>query len=542
MSLVRASAVIVCVLSVSVLAQNQARDVATPPIAVPAPLEAQDPTPGGVAVAEPERVADRPSGRGAQTEMTGTNGELLLGSADGAPATGVLLGGFTGTPDVFARLGTNTSASSFNVTNASFLSLFKVRGDGYTSVRKDQDALSILEINNANAGTSTATAGSSLRFFQGTTLKASINSVGSGSTAAAGGANALQIWNHANSPMLFATNSIERMRIWGDGNITIGAPYNLGRLAILEYGDATRAVYAVHDVTVETNTSQSDYGLMAIAQHRVPVGTTNSGELVGMQIDSRNVNTQVGAGGGGSGTLANAFGARIFVGNDSFSAGTVTNANGVYVQIQSGPGTVTNGKAILIGDTIATNDYGIYQMAADDTNYFAGDIGIGTTTPAAKLHVVGNILATGSITGATVVGAVYQDVAEWVPATSDMTPGTVVVLNPEKSNEVMPSAHGYDTLVAGVVSAQPGVILGVQGTGKEQIATTGRVKVRVDTRSTPIRVGDLLVTSDVSGTAMRSEPMDINGRKFHQPGTIIGKALEPLDGGIGEILVLLSMQ
>jgi hypothetical protein len=41
---------------------------------------------------------------------------------------------------------------------------------------------------------------------------------------------------------------------------------------------------------------------------------------------------------------------------------------------------------------------------------------------------------------------------------------------------------------------------------------------------------------------MRSEPMSINGRPFHQPGTILGKALEPLEGGVGEILVLLSMQ
>jgi hypothetical protein len=41
---------------------------------------------------------------------------------------------------------------------------------------------------------------------------------------------------------------------------------------------------------------------------------------------------------------------------------------------------------------------------------------------------------------------------------------------------------------------------------------------------------------------MRSEPMDINGRHFHQPGTIIGKALQPLQSGVGEILVLLSLQ
>jgi hypothetical protein len=31
-------------------------------------------------------------------------------------------------------------------------------------------------------------------------------------------------------------------------------------------------------------------------------------------------------------------------------------------------------------------------------------------------------------------------------------------------------------------------------------------------------------------------------RSFHQPGTIIGKALEPLASGKGEILVLLSLQ
>ena len=154
----------------------------------------------------------------------------------------------------------------------------------------------------------------------------------------------------------------------------------------------------------------------------------------------------------------------------------------------------------------------------------------------------GNLVVSGNITGAKVIGAVYQDIAEWVPATTDMAPGTVVVLNAGNTNEVMPSSRQYDTTVAGVVSANPGIILGNAGAEKEQIATTGRVKVRVDARSAAIRVGDLLVTSDIPGTAMRSHPLEISGRQFHQPGTIIGKALEPLDAGIGEILVLLSMQ
>ncbi|HEV7240019.1 MAG TPA: hypothetical protein VGQ36_12340 [Thermoanaerobaculia bacterium] len=57
-------------------------------------------------------------------------------------------------------------------------------------------------------------------------------------------------------------------------------------------------------------------------------------------------------------------------------------------------------------------------------------------------------------------------------------------------------------------------------------------------------VGGNTTTSDNVGTgvAMRSVPFEINGRRFHQPGTIIGKALEPLPSGEGEILVLLSLQ
>lgn len=172
----------------------------------------------------------------------------------------------------------------------------------------------------------------------------------------------------------------------------------------------------------------------------------------------------------------------------------------------------------------------------------AGNVGIGTAIPSARLDVAGDIVASGSITGATVLGAVYQDIAEWVPATSDMAPGTVVVLNREKVNEVMPSSSEYDDSVAGVVSAQPGLILGLGSDSKEMIATTGRVKVKVDATRAPIRIGDLLVSSSKPGVAMKSEPMEINGRRFHQPGTLIGKALEPLASGEGEILVLLSLQ
>jgi hypothetical protein len=129
-----------------------------------------------------------------------------------------------------------------------------------------------------------------------------------------------------------------------------------------------------------------------------------------------------------------------------------------------------------------------------------------------------------------------------IPAGHPIAAGTVVILDPERKNTVIPSTESYDTRVAGVVSSTPGIVLGEAGEGKVKVATTGRVKVRADASRGPIRTGDLLVSSDRQGIAMRSEPIDLGGRKIHQPGTLIGKALEPLSEGEGEILVLLSLQ
>lgn len=163
-----------------------------------------------------------------------------------------------------------------------------------------------------------------------------------------------------------------------------------------------------------------------------------------------------------------------------------------------------------------------------------GRVGLGVASPQENLHVAGNIRADG------VIQAKYQDLAEWVPATEPIAPGTVVVV--AARNHVSPSSAAYDTAVAGVVSAQPGIALGEAGQSKVLVATTGRVKVRVDATKSPIREGDLLVSSPARGVAMKSAPLSLDGRSFHQPGTIIGKALEPLEHGSGEILVLLSLQ
>jgi hypothetical protein len=170
-----------------------------------------------------------------------------------------------------------------------------------------------------------------------------------------------------------------------------------------------------------------------------------------------------------------------------------------------------------------------------------GKVGIGTAEPTKTLHVEGDAYVSGTLSGGN-IQASYQDLAEWVPVSSDLSPGTVVVLDPQRNNAVIPSTRAYDTSVAGVISARPGIRLGIPGTDKELVATTGRVRVRVDASAGPIAIGDLLVSSGRPGVAMRSSPMRLGDEAVHRPGTIIGKALEPLASGEGEILVLLSLQ
>jgi hypothetical protein len=198
-------------------------------------------------------------------------------------------------------------------------------------------------------------------------------------------------------------------------------------------------------------------------------------------------------------------------------------------------GTNASDLTLDVRDVTETKNY--FLIRGDGTVTMNGDnVGIGTFVPTAKLHVAGNVQVDGNI------AAKYQDVAEWVKSERDLPAATVVIIDPQESNRVTISDKAYDTRVAGVVSATPGLLLGEGGEDKAKVAHSGRVKVKVDAKYGAIATGDLLVTSSTPGHAMRSEPIDVGATKFHRPGTLIGKALEPLEEGRAEILVLMTLQ
>ncbi|MBI4698067.1 MAG: hypothetical protein HY758_03950 [Nitrospirae bacterium] len=166
-----------------------------------------------------------------------------------------------------------------------------------------------------------------------------------------------------------------------------------------------------------------------------------------------------------------------------------------------------------------------------------GNLGIGTASPDSKLHVAGNAHVTGNLQVDGNIAAKYQDVAEWVKTSEQLAKGMVVMIDTKEINQVVSSDRAYNSLVAGVVSEMPGIILGEGGDDKAVIAHTGRVKVKVDTNYGKISAGDLLVTSPVKGYAMKADSDKL------RPGMLLGKALEPLkEGQRGEILVLITLQ
>jgi hypothetical protein len=136
-----------------------------------------------------------------------------------------------------------------------------------------------------------------------------------------------------------------------------------------------------------------------------------------------------------------------------------------------------------------------------------------------------------------------SDFAEALPARGEPAlyePGDVLVMSRD-GRGVQKTRERYSSRVVGVYSTRPAVI-GAEKGGETRVdasdipvAITGIVPAKVTTENGAVAVGDLLVTSSRPGFAMRA------GRKG-LPGTIVGKALEPLSAGSGSVKVLVLLR
>ena len=117
------------------------------------------------------------------------------------------------------------------------------------------------------------------------------------------------------------------------------------------------------------------------------------------------------------------------------------------------------------------------------------------------------------------------DVAELFPTTETLIPGDVVSIDDSQPVKVKKAIGTDAQRVIGVVSTQPGLILGepVDGVTVAPVALVGRVPVKIDPSSETIVNGDLIGASSIAGYGKRV-----------QDGFIIGRALETWTPGTGQ--------
>lgn len=120
--------------------------------------------------------------------------------------------------------------------------------------------------------------------------------------------------------------------------------------------------------------------------------------------------------------------------------------------------------------------------------------------------------------------------------------GDVLVISIDKDRTVEKSNGAYSTLVAGVYATKPGVLLTEEEietdiSDKVPMGVVGVIPTKVCVEGGEIKRGDLLVTSSVTGVAMKA---DINKVK---PGQVIGKALENFTSkSVDKIRVLVNVR
>jgi hypothetical protein len=231
--------------------------------------------------------------------------------------------------------------------------------------------------------------------------------------------------------------------------------------------------------------------------------------------------------GDGVETTANGTGSALYAWTPNFGvgrAGRFANFNDANasntVQISSN-GT---GNTLLINHTGASGNIAVYQDGGSNV---------------ARINKAGKGFFNG---GTQASGADIAEAFDVTGTTAQYEPGDVLVIATDKDRAVEKSAGAYSTLVAGVYATKPGVLLTEENidsnlAGKVPMGVVGVLPTKVCMEGGAIKRGDLIVTSSLSGVAMKADPDKV------KIGQVIGKALQDYNGnGVGKINILVSIK
>ncbi len=227
--------------------------------------------------------------------------------------------------------------------------------------------------------------------------------------------------------------------------------------------------------------------------------------------------------------------------NDGVDASTaMANKSAVFAH------TAANGAfGVLALSTQGTGIWAKTEKSSEPAGYFWNSAGGDAIRASGKTDLAGDLTVHGLATVRVLTISNGVDVAEpfAMRDDEDYPKGSVMVISDERPGELQLSSEEYDTRVAGIISGangiNPGLQLtqkGVNDSGGQPVALSGRVYCRADASFGNIKAGDLLTTSSNPGHA----------RKVTDPGraqgAVLGKAMSALDEGTGYVLVLVTLQ
>lgn len=226
-----------------------------------------------------------------------------------------------------------------------------------------------------------------------------------------------------------ATTPTEDMRITQAGRLLIGQTSetttdrvqitgNARTLGYFYSTDGTRELYlnpaadfgngSLPAVQVATN-----HALQFATNNALRLTIASGGAATFLGIVNGNVGVNVGTNALGTDRMFQVSGTAFTSGTTQFgivnnpTMSTPTTIYAYYGGVNVTSATNAYGMYITGAGGTITNKWGIYQEGANDRNYFAGNVGINATSPAAKLHVAsGNIMLSDTTGGGSSVGKI----------------------------------------------------------------------------------------------------------------------------------------